>query len=73
MTLNNATSRPVHGFYCVIYLCVRKLFKMIWVLYLFHLFIVKDEILLSKEKTNLTPLILLFYSMFIQCSTCFGR
>ena len=28
---------------------------------------------LSKEKTNLMPLILLFYSMFIQCSTCFGR
>jgi len=28
---------------------------------------------LSKEKTNLMPLILLFYSVFIQCSTCFGR
>jgi len=28
---------------------------------------------MSKEKTNLMPLILLFYSMLIQCSTCFGR
>jgi len=28
---------------------------------------------LIKEKTNLMPLILLFYSMLIQCSTCFGR
>jgi len=28
---------------------------------------------LSKEKTNLMPLILLFYSSLIQCSTCFGR
>jgi len=35
--------------------------------------VLKRILKLSKEKTNLMPLILLFYSMFIQCSTCFGR
>ena len=32
-------------------------------------YFLNNACMLSKEKTNLMPLILLFYSMFIQCST----
>jgi len=55
MTPNNYMSRAVRGFYGAIYLCGNKLFKMIWLLYLFHLFIIKDEILsinISRRGLN---------------------
>ena len=37
MMLNNSTPNPVHGFYCAIYLCGHKLFKIDYYIYFIYL------------------------------------